>query len=220
MKILLHIPHSSLKLPRRFFKGLKISKEEIIKYNYTMTDYGIDRFFKNLKGKKVKAKYSRLYCDMEKFKDNSKEFMAKYGQGVIYTHTYDGNLFHIHDQKYINKVHKKYDKYHKKLNRTTKKLLNKDKKLLILDLHSFSDEVASYYYEPPFPDVCIGIEPNFYDEVILNEIIKKIEEKGYTWKLNYPYSGSIIPSDFLNGEYEGDIVSIMLEINKRIYQKQ
>ncbi len=219
MKILLHIPHCSLKLPKKFFKGLTISKEQLQYYNYKMSDYGVDKLFENIKGKTIKAKYSRLYCDMEKFKDDELETMAKYGQGVVYTKTFDGVLFHKHDEKYKKKVLKEYDKYHKKLNKVARKLLKKHNKLLILDLHSFSDEVASYYFRPPFPDVCIGIEPNFCDAQILKEIIKRIEEKGYSWQINYPYKGSIIPSDFLKRTYDGKIVTIMLEINKIIYLK-
>lgn len=217
MNIIMHMPHVSLKVPKRFYKGLIISKDLFNKYNLEMTDLGVDTLFKEFKYKKIKPKYSRLYCDVERFKDDNLEIMSKYGEGVIYTNLYDGVLFHKHDNKYKNKVLKYYDKYHKKLDKITKKLLKKDNALLILDCHSFSDKMASHFFEEPFPDICIGVEENYYDEDILNIIINRIKELGYTYKINYPYKGSLVPNCIYNGIIRGKVVSIMLEINKRIY---
>ena len=217
MNIIMHMPHVSLKVPKRFYKGLIISKDLFNKYNLEMTDLGIDILFKDFKYKKIKSKYSRLYCDVERFKDDNLEIMSKYGEGVIYTNLYDGLLFHRHDNKYKNKVLKYYDKYHKKLDIITKQLLKKDDKLLILDCHSFSDKMASHFFEEPFLDICIGVEDNYYDEDILNIIINRINELGYTYKINYPYKGSLVPNCIYDGIIKGNVVSIMLEINKKIY---
>lgn len=216
MKILLHLPHTSLKVPKYFYKGLKMSKEEFNRYNLFMTDYGIDELFKEIKGTRIIAKYSRLFCDIEKFKDNSKEFMYQYGQGYIYTNTYDGRVLHEHDEKYIKKITKYYDHYHKKLDRISSKLLKKDNELLILDCHSYSDSMASKHHKGPFKDVCIGIEEGYYNQKILDSIISKLNELGLSYEINYPYKGSIIPNKFFNNHNE-KICSIMLEINKRIY---
>ena len=217
-KVLLHIPHTSLRLPKIFYKGLLISKDILRQYNLKMSDIYVDYLFKDIKGKRIKAKYSRLFCDVEKFKDDSIEFMSKYGQGVIYTHSYDGTLFHQHNDEYKKRVYKYYDRYHKKLDIISKRLLSKNNKLLILDIHSFSDEQAIKHHESPFPDICIGVEKDYYDEEILQSIIGKIESLGYTYKINYPYKGSIIPNEiFNNPKYKGRVISIMLEINKRIY---
>lgn len=125
--------------------------------------------------------------------------------------------FHSHDENYKKKVLKYYDSYHKKLDKLTTKLLKKDEMLLILDCHSFSDKMASSFSSGPFPDICIGIEKDYYDQEILDKIITKITEMGYTYEINYPYKGSIIPNCVFNGKAKGRVVSIMLEINKRIY---
>ena len=69
MKVLLHMPHISLRLPISFYKGLQISKNEINKYNLTMSDVGIDTLFKDVKGYRISPKFSRLYCDVEKYKN-------------------------------------------------------------------------------------------------------------------------------------------------------
>lgn len=217
MQVLLHMPHTSLLVPRWFYKGLVISKEDFRKYNLKMTDLGVEELFKDVKGKRIVSKYSRLFCDVEKFKDNSKEYMYKYGQGVIYTHAYDGTLVHVHEEKYERRVLKYYDKYHKRLSKIAKKMLKKDKCLLILDCHSFSTEMASTHHKGPFKDVCIGIEENFFDEEVLKKVIDAIESEGLTYEINYPYKGSLVPNCFFNEKYDGKVISIMLEINKRVY---
>ena len=77
MKILLHMPHVSLKLPKSFYKGLLIDKNLVNKYNLIMSDVGIDTLFKDVKAYRIKAKYSRLFCDIEKFKNDELEVMSK-----------------------------------------------------------------------------------------------------------------------------------------------
>lgn len=217
MKILMHMPHVSLDVPNEFYDGLLTSKHLFHKYNLEMTDLGIDELFKGYDYIKVIPKYSRLYCDVERFRDDSKEIMSKYGEGVVYTKFYDGKLFHNHTEIYKEKVLSYYDEYHKNLDNITKELLKEDDTLLILDCHSFSDKMASYFFNEPFPDICIGIEEDYYDEDILNLIIERITKLGYTYKINYPYKGSLVPNCVINKVVKGKIISIMLEINKRIY---
>ena len=78
--------------------------------------------------------------------------------------------------------------------------------------------MASYFFKPPFPDICIGIEKDFFDQEILDRVIEEIKKRGYTYQINYPYQGSLVPNCIYNKKatYK-KVVSIMLEINKRIY---
>ena len=218
MQVLLHMPHISIKVPRKFFNGLIIPKDLFRKYNLEMSDIGIDELFKDYKCIKIKPKYSRLFCDVERFRNDNDEIMSKYGEGVVYTNTYDGILFHKHDEKYKNKVLRYYDKYHKNLDKITKKLLRKDDSLLIIDCHSFSDKMASFFFKKPFPDICIGIEKDYYDKKIVDYVVNKIKKLGYSYKINYPYKGSLVPNCIYNKKVKyKKVVSIMLEINKKTY---
>ena len=178
IKVILHFPHVGLDIPRRFLKGVVINYAELLKYIIEMSDFGVDALFESFEVKKIKSKYSRLYCDVERFKDDKLEVMSKYGQGVIYTHTYDHTLFHEYDDIYNKKVYKYYDRYHRKFDKECMKILNKGHKLLILDCHSFSDKMASYIKEKPFPDICLGVEEEFYNDEILTYIKNKILNKG------------------------------------------
>lgn len=48
-----------------------------------MCDYKIDEIVED-KSQTIIFSYSRLYCDVERFRDSS-EIMNKYGMGYIYT---------------------------------------------------------------------------------------------------------------------------------------
>ena len=77
MKILLHLPHVSLDVPNYFYKGLIIPKPLFRKYNLEMSDLGVDYLLKDLPGTRIKPPYSRLFCDVERFRDDKKERMAQ-----------------------------------------------------------------------------------------------------------------------------------------------
>ena len=219
MKTIIHVPHASLDVPEEFYDGLLISKEEFHRYNTKMSDIGVDELFKELDGILYKAKYSRLYCDVERFRNDEDEIMSKYGEGVVYTNTYDGLLFHQHNQTYKDKVLEYYDAYHKGLDDLVKECLSIDDELLILDCHSYGGEMARHFFKEdiPFPDVCIGIEPRFFSQEILDKIIEIITSHGLTYAINYPYKGSLVPNCVYNGIVKGNVYSFMLEVNKRVY---
>ena len=219
IKTILHFPHVSLKVPKYFYEGLKISRYEFNCYNLTMSDVGVDTLFSHLDFIKIIPKYSRLFCDVERFKDDKLETMAKYGQGVIYTHTYDGINFHNHDSEYVKKVLAYYDKYHKMFDKIVASYLDKCDILLILDIHSFSNKQASHLVSGEYPDICIGIEKDYFDQEILDKIILSIKNKGYSYAINFPYKGSIVPNIIYNNKHsiKTRVVSFMIEVNKRIY---
>ena len=82
--ILFHVPHSALKIPKQY-RDICIKDQNYIKRtNKFLSDYLTDKLIPN-KCHKLIFKYSRLFCDVEKFKDDSKEIMSKKGMGVIYT---------------------------------------------------------------------------------------------------------------------------------------
>ena len=225
-KIIKHIPHSSLDFPSIYIdKGGFIKRSvfgnDYLIANFKMADLFVDKLFAKLPGIEIKAKYSRLYCDLERYKDNEKEIMSKIGQGYIYTKSMDGKPFNRHlniNGLDIDKdIDSYYENHHNYLLKETRNILKEGKKVLILDLHSFSNGQAIFLgKKPPFPDICIGINKDFNNKKLLNNVIKRIKQKGYSYQINYPYEGSIIP-DGLSKQERESITSIMIEVNKRIY---
>lgn len=214
--ILVHVPHSSLKIPKSFWKYCLIEKKDLYKENYFLCDNYVNKFIPK-KCKKIVFKYSRMFCDVERFIDDNKEIMFKKGMGVIYTKTSTGKLFLNYNEEYKELVIKKYyDKHHNKLNKITNRIINKHNKCIIVDLHSFSDKLVYNIKKlKNNPDICIGFDKEYCDEYIIKYTMDYFKSYGYSVKYNYPYKGSIVP-DIKNKH----IKSIMIEINKRIYMNE
>lgn len=214
--ILFHIPHSSLKIPKQYWDICIKDKDYIQKTNIFLSDYLTDKLIPN-KCHKLVFKYSRLFCDVEKFKDDEKEIMSKKGMGVIYTNDCDTTIA-IPTSKYKKIILKSYyDKHHNKLDKTVTNLLKKYKKCIIIDFHSFSDKMTKKLLNTNNnPDICIGIDNIYTNEELTNFTITHFKKYGYSVEINQPYSGTIIPNKYFNKK-EQRLSSIMLEINKRIY---
>lgn len=78
MKLLLHIPHTSLILPVVFHQGLCLSEDELNVVLEKHTDRFTDVLFARRDIPCVIASYSRLYCDVERFLDDSVEPMSRF----------------------------------------------------------------------------------------------------------------------------------------------
>ena len=214
--ILFHIPHSSLKIPNVYWNICIKNKSYIQKSNLFLCDYLTDKLVPN-KCHKLIFKYSRLFCDVEKFKDGNKEIMAKKGMGVVYTNDCDG-IIAIPNYKYKRTViNSYYDKHHNKLDKIITNILKKHNKCIIVDLHSFSDEmVKKLFNSDNNPDICIGTDDIYTNKKIANFTFEYFKKCGYSVEFNQPYSGTMIPNKYFNKK-DKRLSSIMLEINKRIY---
>ena len=212
-KFIIHIPHSSLKVPKEFRGRLLVDDEYFEKENIFMSDYKIDEFIPKDYPNIVKFNYSRMFCDVERYLDDSKEEMSKYGMGAIYNKDSNGNEFIKLDKEYRQFViDNYYKKHHNNLDLMVEKLLNKYNDCFIIDLHSFSDEfVNKMFNKNNNPDICVGINKSNYDIDLLEKTINHFSSYGYSVMINYPYSGSIISNKY------PDVKSIMIEVNKRVY---
>ena len=211
-ELIIHIPHSSLDIPDSFKSRLIVDNNYFEEENKLICDYRVDEFIPNNFNNIVKFNYSRMYLDVERYLDDDKEEMSRYGMGVLYTKDSNGRVFvnrDINDNKYI--INNLYKKHHSKLDNMVDNILNKYGNCFIIDLHSFSDEfVYKMFNKKDTPDICIGINKT-YDKELLNKTISYFTECGYSIKINYPYEGSIISNK------HPEVKSMMLEINKRIY---
>lgn len=214
--ILFHVPHSSLIIPKPYWDICIKDKNYIRKTNLLLSDYLTDKLLPN-KCKRLVFKYSKIFCDVEKFKDNSKEIMSEKGMGVIYARDCD-NIIAIPDKKYKKTVITSYyDKHHDKLDKMTSDILNKYGKCIIIDLHSYSDEMVEKLFDSyNNPDICIGIDSFYTDQFLINLTMEHFKTYGYSVEINKPYLGTIIPNKYIN-KRDSRLKSIMLEINKRVY---
>ena len=93
--ILLHIPHASLHLPRDFWRDVTVDRK-IIEHNLRfMADYKVDELTRDIDWHKVIARYSRLYCDVERFQNDAlklKTYIEKLGYSCALNYPYTGAL--------------------------------------------------------------------------------------------------------------------------------
>lgn len=214
-KYVIHIPHSSLEVPKYFKKYLTYSYEKFQKENIFICDYLVDKFVPNNFNNIIKFKYSRMYLNVERYLDDNKEEMSKYGMGVLYTKDSNGKIFvkrNKENNEYI--INDYYKEHHKKLDTMVGKIIDKHGTCFIIDLHSFSDEfVYKMFNKKNNPDICIGINKDNYDSNLVVKTISHFKRYGYSVKINYPYEGAITSNKYPL------VKSIMIEINKRVYLK-
>jgi len=219
-KVLLHIPHSSITIPKEYMDDFVLNKHSLEKYNREMADLYIDELFEFEHFDSIKFDYSRLFCDVEKCLDEKKEELDFIDMGPIYSRTYDGKL--LRDSSKLNKnliVKDYYMKHHKEIDDYSIETFQNGEKLLVIDCHSFSDKMANKIFgESKNPDICIGYDEEFVDLEVVEIISRNFRDYGYSVEMNTTYKGSFVPNVVINNpKYRETTKSVMIELNKRIY---
>lgn len=209
-----HIPHSSTLIPSYTGYNHDVVGSEITK----LTDWATDLIFDVPDTDKVVAEFSRTYCDVERFADDSLEPMSKYGRGFFYTKTDNGQ--NLRDDDPINKKHvfdNYYTSHHLKLNVMVNDKLSKFNRAIIIDCHSFSDVPfdSDLIKDDNRPDICIGTDEFHTSDELKNRVVSHFERLGYSVQVNSPYSGTMVNNDaYLK---DNRVQSIMIEFNRKLY---
>lgn len=215
--IVLHIPHSSTRIPMMdgYTMGLEILGNEMS----ILTDWFTDELF-DLPYSKVIAPFSRIFCDVERFPVDEDEVMAQFGMGMCYTHTDDNRVMREVTPSLRSVLETTYyRKHHEEFERLTSEALSKYNKVVIIDCHSFPDipMKRDLNQDVPRPDFCIGTDDFHTPENLTIAATSFLEDKGYEIKINNPYQGSIVPLNYYNKNK--NVMSIMVEINRKLYMR-
>ena len=213
-KLILHIPHSSTFVPETYKVLEDVSLEKEFQ---RMTDWYTDELFNFNEAEKLVFPYSRLYCDVERFRSDRDETMAKKGMGVCYTRTsYGTKLREVSskEKEFIKSTI--YDEHHKKLEILVEEELFVQSCALIIDCHSFSNEVLAQHNESDKrPDICLGTD-SFHTPIELMEQLRDyFEQRGLTVAINEPFAGTMVPLKFYGKDKR--VKSIMIEVNRKLY---
>lgn len=196
-RIVLHIPHSSDRLPKDC-----VWYGDVRKVLDRWTDWHTDTLFASSRENVVSFVYqwSRLYCDIERLIDDPMEMV---GQGIAYR-TIDGCIRELNE----NELYGIYQSYGQA--RQTFYDMAKTPGTLIIDCHSFPSDLA------PEIDVCIGFndDDNKPLQKTINLVVDHFRMGGYSVGINDPYSNSVCVS--MNPEKDRT-KTIMIEINKSVY---
>jgi N-formylglutamate deformylase len=215
-KIVLHIPHSSTEIP--LLDGYVSSNDEIQQEIIRLTDWYTDDLFDSQVDYKIAAPFSRIFCDVERFADDSLEVMSKFGMGVLYEKFDNGNLLRVVTPELRSSILKDfYWDHHNKLTHLVKEHLEKNNSCLILDCHSFPSTplTRALVQNRNTPDFNIGTDSYHTPSNLIEASQEFFKSRGLSLGVDTPYSGSIVPMEY----YKKDprVSSIMLEVNRRMY---
>ena len=192
-KLILHIPHASQYIPdsSEYIVDQKTLKEEVLK----LTDWHTDDLFVCDEAHTVKANFSRVFCDVERFSEDSHEVMAKFGMGALYEKSDEGLSI-----RNINPVIREailkdyYWPHHEKLNQAVDQQLKKFGKATIVDCHSFPNKPFQRDLDqnPNRPDFNIGTDPFHTPQELIALSKTFFNEKGFSVGIDWPYKGNIV----------------------------
>ena len=215
--VLFHIPHASTHFP--FQDGY--TRPDLIEGEVDkLTDWYTDRTFQVEGVTALKAEFSRVFCDVERFVPDELEPMAAKGMGFYYTHTDNGQLFR-HEGVWKARVFRDYyQPHHARLTELVRQKLEVTGACVLVDGHSFADVpfLREDDQRPDRPDVCLGTQRPHTPDWLVEAVRSVYLAAGYTVELNRPYAGSMVPLEYLGTEPR--VLSIMIEVNRRLYLRE
>ncbi len=218
-KIILHVPHSSTTIP--LTDGYVVNSDALAREILKLTDWYTDDLFQSDEDEMIKADFSRIFCDPERFTDDSQEIMSQFGMGVLYEKNDDGEVMRNVTAKLRTRILRDYyDTHHAKLGNAVNRQLELFGKALILDCHSYPSKPFKRDLDKNSnrPDFNIGTD-SFHTPKHLIEASKVFFEKaGYSLGIDWPYKGSIVPLEHY--QKNKNVQTIMLEINRALYLKE
>ncbi|MDB9704049.1 N-formylglutamate amidohydrolase [Rhodospirillales bacterium] len=225
--LIFHVPHSSTVIPDSYRSHFSLDDDQLLEEIRLMTDWHTAELFgaaKETHGSSVEFPVSRLLVDPERFPDDGQECMAAVGMGALYIKTSHGKELRL--QKYTSDEHRSclldefYFPHHEAFHKKVEDELNRNGSALIIDCHSFPNRPLPYENDqnPDRPDICIGTD-NFHTPNELSRRLKtEFSEKGYSVKLNSPFSGAIVPQQFYLAN--SAVKSVMIEVNRGLYMNE
>jgi N-formylglutamate amidohydrolase len=215
-KLILHIPHSSTLIP--FFEGYVVDSMALEKEMLKLTDWYTHDLFHSDADEMIIAGFSRIFCDPERFTDDSQEVMAQYGMGVLYEKSDAGEMIRNVTPELKEKVLTAYYwKHHNKFNTAVNNQLNTYGKVTIIDCHSYPSTPLKRDLDktPKRPDFNIGTDSFHTTKELIDISVSFFEKAGYTLGIDWPYKGSIVPLEHY--QKNKNVSTIMLEINRALY---
>jgi N-formylglutamate deformylase len=221
-KTILHIPYSSAVIPARYLSDYLLSEADLKAENSVMSDLFTDELFCHRLRPSAVFPYSRLFVDVERFKDRALEPMEARGMGALYTHGHRNQRIRqeLDEARRDQIITEYYDAHHARLTSLVEETLNSRGQVLIIDCHSFPRERLPYELaeDRARPEICIGTDA-FHTPDGLGKIAKaKFEDLGYSVETNFPFSGSLVPIQYYRKDSR--VVSVMIEIRRDLYLDQ
>lgn len=222
--VLANVPHSSSFIPEHVRSQFLITDAELQEENRKLVDWFTDDLFSpiaELGGTLLKNPVSRFVCDPERFEDDSQECMAQRGMGVIYSHGTHGQRIRreVTSEERERLLSEFYRPYHTAMTDSVAHILETFGRCVLIDCHSYPERALPYelYADVPRPDVVLGDDSTHTPAWVREEIERLVTRAGYSFGLNRPFAGTIIPLSFYG---DARVTSFMLEINRATYMDE
>ena len=215
-QLILHIPHSSISIPLK--DGYVVNDDVLNLELLKLTDWHTEDLFCSETDIMIIANFSRIFCDPERFADDSKEIMSQFGMGVLYERTDGGELMRTISSQLRERILSEYYwRHHNNLTQAVEDQLEKFSKAIIIDCHSFPDQpfISSVNKRTDRPDFNIGTDSFHTPLKFVDASVDFFRSRGYSLGIDWPYNGSIVPTKYY--QQEDNVQSIMLEINRKLY---
>lgn len=218
-KLILHVPHSSDVIPS--LKGYVVGRDILDAEMLKLTDWFTDDLFDSPEDVLVKAEFSRVFCDPERFADDSQEVMAALGMGVLYEKSDSGSkIRELNAEDRAEILDTYYWPHHQRLGQAVNQQLEFCDIALIVDCHSFPSVPFSRDLDQRLgrPDFNIGTDAFHTPDFLIGISEEFFLKKGYSLGIDWPYRGSLVPLEY----YQKDrrVASIMLEVNRALYLQE
>jgi N-formylglutamate deformylase len=208
-----HIPHSKTLIPD--YTGFALDQMDA--QMQLLTDFATEEIFSINNLDKIVFPYSRIFCDVERLPD-ADEPMFELGRGFFYTNSDNGAVLREDINGIKDKVYKEfYLKHHNLFEDMVQNKLDTVGFVNIVDCHSFANAPfdTDLIKDQNRPDICIGTDEFHTPKFLVDIISQKCIEHGYSFQVNNPYSGTIVPLKFYK---KNNLVnSVMIEINRDLY---
>jgi N-formylglutamate deformylase len=219
----LHIPHSSQRVPEEQRQTILLDDEALNNELLRITDTYTDELFPVtlVEAGRVVFPLSRLVCDVERFPVDKDEPMALRGMGVIYTRTSMGDVLRASPDAAERQdlMDRWYWPHHSTLERLARDVVARSGGCLIVDCHSFPSVTLPYELDQTSDraDICVGTDPFHTPSLIRDAIVAAAEEEGYSVAIDAPFAGALVPLS----AYQKDrrVFSVMIEVNRRLYME-
>lgn len=224
MKVVSHIPHSSLIIPEDVRGQFLLIDEELWAEQQLMTDHFTDELFREavLGVTDVIFQVSRLVVDPERFADDADEPMASIGMGVIYGQTSDGKTLRreISESERQQLIERYYRPHHHRLHEAVREAVHFGERCLVLDCHSFPTRSLPYELHQNMDrlEICIGTDAFHTPDKVADLAVRTFQDAGFSVAVNEPFAGALVPSKC----YQSDdrVLALMIEVRRDLYMDE
>lgn len=224
-QVILHVPHSSRRIPTHLRSGILLSDAALAFELLAMTDAHTDVIASHGAARADTApwqfvnKISRLVVDPERFPDDREE-MEAVGMGAVYTRTSTGGPLRTpseQDRRSLLEAH--FTPYSTALTELVQQRLDAANGVTVIDVHSYASRALPYemHGEGPRPAICIGTDAQHTPSWLIEASQRSFSRFGDVG-IDSPFRGTYVPLQHYGREPR--VRSVMIEIRRDQYMDE